>query len=103
MNEEYVSKAVHEEFVKRMEDENKRQNARLQSLETAVKEIGQLTISVEKMAISLENMVKEQKSQGDRLTKIEQRPVDKWDTLIKCVITGTVTIIIGFALGKVFL
>ena len=39
MNEEYVSKAVHEEFVKRMEDENKRQNARLQSLETAVKEI----------------------------------------------------------------
>ncbi len=101
--EEFVQKAVHEEFVKRMEDENKRQNARLASLETAVKEIGQLTVSVEKIALSLENMVNEQKAQGDRLTKIEQRPADKWDTLIKCLITGAVTIIIGFALGKVFI
>ena len=61
--EEFVQKAVHEEFVKRMEDENKRQNARLASLETAVKEIGQLTVSVEKIALSLENMVNEQKAQ----------------------------------------
>ncbi|MBQ7481327.1 MAG: hypothetical protein IJT80_05560 [Lachnospiraceae bacterium] len=101
--EEYVTKAVHDEFVKRMEDENKRQNARLLSLETAVKEISQLTVSVEKIAISLENMVNEQKAQGERLTKIEQRPVDRWDTLVKCLITGIVTIILGFALGKVFL
>lgn len=100
---EYVTNEVHQEFAKRIDDENKRQNARLLSLEAAVKEIGQLTVSVEKIAISLENMVNEQKAQGDRLTKIEQRPVDKWDTLIKCIITGTVTIIIGFALGKVFL
>ena len=101
--EEYVTKAVHDEFVKRMEDENKRQNARLLSLETAVKEISQLTVSVEKIAISLENMVNEQKAQGERLTKIEQRPVDRWDTLVKCLITGIVTIILGFTLGKVFL
>lgn len=101
--EEYVAKAVHDEFVKRMEDENKRQNARLLSLETAVKEISQLTVSVEKIAISLENMVNEQKAQGERLNKIEQRPVDRWDTLVKCLITGVVTIILGFALGKVFL
>lgn len=101
--EDFVSKAVHEEFAKRMEEENKRQNARLLSLETAVKEISQLTVSVEKIAISLENMVNEQKAQGERLTKIEQRPVDRWDTLVKCLITGIVTIVIGFALGKVFL
>lgn len=77
MNEP-ISRAEHEEFVKRMEEEDKRQNKRIDLLEENVRQIGALTISVEKMACTMENMVKEQKEQGNRLAMLEEVPARKW-------------------------
>lgn len=77
MNEP-ISRAEHEEFVKRMEEEDRRQNKRIDLLEENVRQIGALTISVEKMACSIENMVKEQKEQGNRLAMLEEVPARKW-------------------------
>lgn len=94
MEQEYVSWDVHEEFSKRIEDENTRQNKRLEALEIAVKEMTRLTVAVEKMASSLENMAKEQERQGQRLEKLEEKPAKRWDA----VITGVIGAIVG-ALG----
>lgn len=92
---EYLTVAVHEEFAKRVEGENDRQNNRIAELEAAFKEINRLVISVEKMAVSLESMATEQKKQGERLTAIEERPAKRWDTVISGVISGIVGILIG--------
>ena len=59
MDGQYVSMEVHKEFEKRMisenerlADEDKRQNKRIDALEDTVRQIGTLTASVEKLAIS---------------------------------------------------
>ncbi len=65
--EEYITRAEHKEFSERLDAENKRQNRRIDDLGTAVKQIGELTISVQKLAMSVESMVKEQGRQGEQI------------------------------------
>lgn len=91
---EFVSIDVHNEFARRIEDENDRQNHRLEALEEAVREMTRLTVAVEKMAVSIEGMAAEQKRQGERLTAIEEKPVKRWDAIV----TGIIGAIVG-ALG----
>ena len=78
---EYIGRAEHGEFVKRMEDEHNRMNKRLMKVEDEVGQITKLTLSVEKLAIGVGNMVEEQKKQGERLEKLEDVPADNWRTL----------------------
>jgi hypothetical protein len=94
MEQEYVTVAVHEEFAKRIEDENSRQNHRINTLEESVKDISKISINVERLAANIEAMTNEIKRQGDRLTAIEEKPAKRWDA----VITGIIGAIVG-ALG----
>ena len=96
MNEPtYVPWDVHQEFEKRIESENKRQDARLGELEATVKDIARLTISVEKMAVTMGSMAEEQKRQGERLKEIEEKPAKRWDTVISGIISGIIGILLG--------
>lgn len=98
-----ITRAEHNEFVRRMEIENKRlsdeddrQNQRINKLEDEVRQIGDLTISVEKLAISTENMVKEQREQGKRLQALESRDGEMWRKVTGYIITAIIGIILGF-------
>ena len=91
----YVPWDVHTEFSKRMEDEHDRISHRLTAVEESVREIGRLTVSVEKMAVSMETMSKEQAKMSERLTDIEQKPARRWDSVIGAVITGIIGLLIG--------
>lgn len=98
-----ITRAEHEEFVRRMEDEDRRQNKRIDLLEENVKEIGALTASVQKLADNMENMVKaqeqqveHQKKQDERLEKIEGRDGEKWRTVTSYIITAVISILIGY-------
>ena len=64
-----ISRAEHEEFARRMDDQERRQDKRLELLEGVVREIGDLTLSVHTLAKSMESMVKEQEQQGKRLQR----------------------------------
>ena len=55
--EDVISRAEHEEFRKSIEAEDHRQNRRIELLEENTKQINALTISVEKLAQSIELMV----------------------------------------------
>ena len=78
---EYIGRHEHDEFAKRMEDEHIRLNKRVKTLEDSFQQMTNLTLSVEKLAIGVENMVEEQKKQGARLEKLEEVPADNWKTL----------------------
>ena len=93
--DDYISRKEHEEFARRIDGDTKQLTARVDSLEANVKEIGRLTVSVEKMAVSMENMAVEQKKQGERLDKIEEKPAQRWDSLVTAIITGIIGIVIG--------
>lgn len=96
MPEETVSRREHEEFAKRIEEENNRQNKRLELLEESVRQIGALATSVDKLATSMESMLKEQEKQGKRLEALEGRDGEMWRKVSGYVITAVVGIIVGF-------
>lgn len=80
MDGDYISRHEHEEFRRsmeaenqRLEDENKRQNHRLEALE-------------------------EQVNQGKRLETLESQDGEKWRKAVWCVISA----IIGIAVGMIF-
>ena len=85
MDGDYISREEHNEFRrsmdaenKRLEDENNRQNHRLEILEETVKQVASISTSVEKLALNMENMLKEQVSQRKRLETLESRDGDMW-------------------------
>lgn len=100
MPEEYVPRGEYEERVARIDDENTRQNHRLENLEKVVDKITDLTSSIREMAISLSSMQKELEKQGKRLEAIEEEPAEKWRTLTKTVLTVIASAVIGYLLAK---
>ena len=65
--DEYITRREHDEFVKRMDGENHRQNRRIELLEKTSQQISALAASVERLATSVENMLKNLEAQGERL------------------------------------
>ena len=89
--DDYVTKAVHEEFARRIDEENDRQNKRLSILEQGQTQINELVSTVKVLAVNMENMAKEQVKQGAKLEEIEGKPAKRWETVISCIITALVT------------
>lgn len=105
MDGEYLTRREHEEFRrgmdtehKRMEDENERQNQRLTALEETVKQVAAISTSVEKLALNMENMLKEQVSQGERLQTLEGRDGENWRKAVWCVVSALIGIAVGLLL-----
>ena len=101
MDNEYLTLSEHREFSKRIEEENDRQNHRLTNLENAVQQIAGLASAVEKLAVNMEHMAKEQQRQGDRLGVLEGRDGEKWRNVVSHVLLGIITAIIGYLSSKI--
>lgn len=91
-----ITRAEHEEFRRRIEEENKRQDKRVEILEENAKRIEGLNSSIEKLALNMENMLKEQLKQGKRLEVLEARDGEMWRKVVSYAITAIVGIVIGF-------
>ena len=96
-----ITRAEHEEFRRRLEEENQRQDKRIALLEDNVREMGALTTSVEKLAVSMESMVKEQEKQGKRLETLEGRDGEMWRKMVGYIATAIVGILIGFVFTQI--
>lgn len=95
--DEYLTRAEHNEFAKRVEEEQVRQNHRLTSLEDSVSNIQRLTISVEKMSVNMEHMANKQGEMSKKLDELESEPADNWKT-VKSAIIGAIASGIGVAI-----
>lgn len=91
-----ITRAEHEEFRRRMEDEHQRTSKRLTFLEESVREIQTLALSVEKLAANAEAMCKELTRQGERLDAIENRDGETWRQLKYYGLTAAVSLVLGF-------
>ena len=91
----YITRQEYEEHNKRMDDEHKRQNHRLEDLEKTTAQNNKLLVAVEKLALNMENMQKEQRDQGKRLEALESRDGEMWRKAVGHVITGAIGIFIG--------
>lgn len=95
-----ITRAEHEEFSRRLEEENKRQDKRIELLEANVEKMGALTASVEKLAQSMEGMLKEQEKQGKRLETLEGRDGEMWRKVTGYIVTAIISIVIGFVFAQ---
>ena len=96
-----ISRQEHEEFCRRMEDERKRTNHRLLNLEETVRQIGELTASVEKLAVSVESMAKSQGRHEERLEELEGRDGKMWRKVSGHVLTLLIGAIVTFVLMQI--
>lgn len=95
-----LTRAEHNEFAKRMEDEHNRQNKRISDLEKDVDQYSKLIVSIEKIATNVENLQKQYVSLSDDVESIKNRDGDNWRKMLWFVGTTVVGIIIGFLLKQ---
>lgn len=96
-----ITREEHDEFCKRMEAEHHRQNRRIELLENSVQQIDSLVTSVEKLALSLQSMVKEQEQQGHRLEVLENRDGEMWRKVVGYLITAVLGIVVGYVFKQI--
>ena len=101
-----ISRAEHEEFARRIEEEHKRQNRRLEMVEDSIsqiitRQISTLTGMIEKTAISVENLLREQEKQEARLDALEGRDGEMWRKVVGYIITAAVGILVGFLFRQI--
>lgn len=108
--EEFYTRHEHEMFEKLMNSENEnlhdednRINHRLAVLETTVSQIHVLTVSVEKMAVSMEQMLREQQDISSRLNSIEAEPGKNYKNLKTVAVTAVVSVTVTTLVGALFM
>lgn len=96
----YVSKEVFDATLQRFADEDSRQNHRISQVETGLMKLNELLTTIEKLAVNMENMAKEQHTQGERLSKLESKGGKIWDHIVECTISCIVSGLIVYLLCK---
>lgn len=99
--QEYLTVQVHKEFAERIDAEERRQNKRLDKLEDGIVQLSELTSCVKVLTNTVENMVKEQVKQGERLEAIEDVPAKNWEKLVWAIGGAVLTAIVAFILKQI--
>lgn len=97
--DEYLSVKVHDEFARRIEAEEERQNHRLNNLEDTIKQLTDLTVAVREMATSMSAMKDSLEAQGKRLEMIEKEPGENWKKAVWIVVAAAIGFGIHALLG----
>lgn len=101
--DDMISRAEHTEFVKRMEEENKRQNNRLDTMEKSIETFREIVSSVNRLADNMKDMADELANQGKRIEVIERKPADNWNTIVKSILTNFGATIAALIVGALIL
>lgn len=80
---------------RRVNDENNRQNKRLEKLEEAIEKANEIAVSVKELAINMNSMVEELSKQGKRLEKLEQKPLDDAEATRRTITNTLVSALVG--------
>ena len=70
-------------------------------MEDAVRQIGELTASVQRLAQSVENMAKSQSRQETRLEELENRDGEMWRKVSGYVLTTVIGAILTFVMMQI--
>jgi hypothetical protein len=100
MDSTSITRAEHEEFCKRVEAEDHRQNERLEILEEQTKQFTDLVLSVRELAQSVKQLAEIQKAQGEKLDELESRDGEMWRRVSAYLITSIVGLIVGYLFHK---
>jgi FtsZ-binding cell division protein ZapB len=81
---------------------SKSNQRRIDEIEKKVDTIQELTISVNKLAINMEQMLNEQKKQREDIDALKSEPGDRWKSMKRTAFTTIISVIAGaLAVGLV--
>lgn len=90
--------------LERIRDEDDRQNKRIAAIEEDTKAIHKLTASIEKLVVQMQDMLAEQKEQGERIRHLEEEPGDAWRAAKKKALDTVIGIVVGaLATGLIYM
>lgn len=95
-----ITRAEHEEFCKRVEAEDRRQDKRLEILEEQTKQFIDLVLSVRELAQSVKQLAETQKVQGEKLDELENRDGEMWRRVSGYVIISIIGLVVGYLFHK---
>ena len=75
---------------------------RLDTMEKQMESLHELALGVQKIAINTETIAAEQKRQGSRLDALEAKPVKRYDTIVKVVLTALISGPVGALIMALF-
>lgn len=90
MNSEYLERLIE------VEQREKSNTKRLDSLEPKVEDIHELTSSVKVLATEMKRMREDQMSMDERIKSLEDKPSKRFDSIITIIITAVISGIIAF-------
>ena len=77
---------------------------RVTEVELEIKVINNLALSVERLAINMQQMLREQEKQGERLDKLEAAPGEQWSSMKRTIFNTIVGAGAGaFATGIIYM
>ena len=91
-----ITRAEHEEFRRRMEEEHERFHQRLKKVENTQDQITELTISVRELALSVRMNTESQNDHEQRLEELEDRDGEMWRDVTKYAVTAVIGGVITF-------
>lgn len=98
--DEYISRNEHEEFCKRLEEENHRQNHRIDELEKTTQEIHTMSKSLVVMCEKMNAMNESMDTLKDKVEVLEHEPLDTWNKIKGAVIAAIASGLIGIVIGN---
>lgn len=72
----------------------------LQKIEKIVDNVNELTISINNLANSVKILVENDKSQNERISRIENKAGERYEYIVRIVISNIIGIAIGYLFSK---
>ena len=98
--DDYITRPEHEEFKKRLEDEESRQNRRVEVIENRVDKLIDMQASLAVMQAGIDSISQEVKRIGAEVDSIRQEPADKWKKAVWIVVTVILTAAVTYLLSR---
>lgn len=74
---------------------------RMDNQEKECKTLNDLALSVKELAINMKIMSERQSRYDDRLHRLEEKPIKRWETIVQIVLTTLIGAMIGFILSRI--
>ena len=108
MEPEAIGRKEYEEFARRIEAEETRQNKRLERLENTYEKLNDMTVALREMAVETKGqrgdivgLRSDVEKLGDRIQTIEKEPAENWKKAVWYVVIFFLGALLTYAVGGI--
>lgn len=98
---EYITRHEQEEFKRRIDEEESRQNHRLSVIEGRVDKLIDMQVSMAQLQVGISNITEELKKLAAEVDSLKQAPADKWNKAVWIVISIVITAVVTYAISAI--